>query len=476
MTRHDSRAPAPTRVASFFALRTIAWLAFAPALVSCSKPADAPAQAPSHPGVTVAHPLKHFTVTWDRFTGRLQAVRSVEIRAQVSGYLDSIHFAEGQIVRRGDLLFTIDPRPYAAALAHAEAERSEATARVAQSEAALTQAQAEERAAESVLSLARNRLDRAERAAETNAVAGETVDIRASELSQADAAKQATTARVAAAEAAIATAKAGIETAEASIVSARIDLDFTSVRAPITGRIGQRLVHEGNLVRGGAVGTTLLTTIVSIDPIHCYFDADEQELLRYTRLAMSGERKSSRDVRNPVYLALQDEKGHPHLGQMDFVDNQIDPGTGTIRGRAIFPNPDGLLIPGLFATVRLAGSARQQVLLVPDAAILTDQSERLVYVVGAGEVVERRTIELGPIIDGMRSIKAGLDGSERVVIRGLQRVRPGSVVTPTLESIEGDRKDDGLPDDYSPVPRENWLTIDPAIGEASPANGVEQSK
>lgn len=440
-------------------------LALVAATNGCSKHDAGGAPPPGKPGVTVATPLVRSTVTWDRFTGRMQAVRSVEIRARVSGYLDSIHFGEGALVNKGDLLFSIDARPFEAALARAEAEKEEATARVAQAEAALVQSEAEQRAADSVSVLAKTRLERAERAAETNAVAKETVDIRASELQQADAALQAATARIKASQAAIATAKAGIATAEASVSSARIDLDFTKIRAPITGRIGQRLVNEGNLVQGGAAGSTLLTTIVSIDPIHCVFDADEQELLKYTRLAQTGERLSSREVKNPVYLALADEKGYPHLGHMDFVDNQLDSGTGTIRGRAIFPNPDGTLLPGLFATVRLPGGSRHEVVLVPDEAILTDQSDRLVYVLGDGDVIDRRVVELGPMIDGLRSIKTGVAKTDRVVIRGLQRVRPGVAVTAKVETLEAQAHDDGLPDDYSPVPREKWLSIDPPDGD-----------
>lgn len=435
---------------------------------SCWKSAEPPAAAPAKPSVGVAVPLVRKTVTWDRFTGRVQAVRSVEIRARVSGYLDAIHFAEGQIVAEGDPLFTIDPRPYRAALASAQAQKAEAIAGVAQAEATLAQAHAEERAATSVEALARVRLERAERAAKSDAIAGETVDIRASELAQAIAAKEAVIARIAAAEASIATAKAMIATADAAIERAQLDVTFTDIRAPITGRIGQRFVHEGNLVQGGAAGTTLLTTIVSTDPIHCVFEANEQEFLAYTRLALSGERQSSRAVKNPVLLALQDEKGYPHTGHMDFVDNQLDPNSGTMSGRAIFPNADGVLHPGMFATVRLQRSASRDFILVPDEAILTDQSDRLVYVVGDGDVVERRVVVLGPIVDGLRAIESGLDPATRVVIRGLQRVRPGTAVTPTVESLESWLVDDGLPDEATPVPKERWLSIDATQQDGAP--------
>lgn len=436
-------------------------------LPACSKHAPAPPAAPGPVPITAATPLVRPAVIWDRYIGRLAAVHYVEIRARVSGYLESIHFSEGQLVTPGDLLFVIDPRPFEAELARANATRAEAVARVAQAEAALVQSEAEQHATAAVLALAKSRLERAERAAESNAVAKETVDIRTSELLQADAALSASNARITAAKAAIETARAGIATADAAVRGAQIDLDFTRIEAPIAGRIGQRLVNQGNLVQGGAAGLTLLTTIVSLDPIHCYFDANEQEFLRYVRLAQSGTRQSSREVRNPIYMALQDEQGYPHAGHMDFVDNQLDPNTGTMRGRAIFPNPDGLLTPGLFATLRLPGSPRHDVVLVPDEAILTDQSERLVYVLGDGDVVERRVVALGPMIRGLRSITAGLSGSDRVVIRGLQRVRPGAVAAPTMETLTARDIDEGLPDDYVPVPKEKWLSIEPA----APATG-----
>ncbi len=418
--------------------------------------------APPAPAVevSVTRPLRKATVVWDRYVGRLEAVRHVDVRARVSGHLDSIHFSEGQVVAKGDLLFVIDPRPFEAVLAGARADRSQAEARVTQAQADLSLARADRRAAESVLTLAKNRLERAERAVATEAVARETVDIRTSEVLQAEAAVEASDARIDAARAAIETANAGILTADASIESASIDLDFTRVHAPISGRIGQRLVTQGNLVQGGSLGATLLTTIVSIDPIHCYFDADEREFLRYSRLARDGTRESSRDVRNPVYVALQDESGYPHLGHMDFVDNQLDPDTGTMRGRAILANPDGFLTPGMFATVRLPASPRHEVLLIPDACIVTDQSERIVFLVDDAGVVVRRTVTLGPIIHGLRSIEAGLDGSERVVTRGVQKISAGAAVRAVEETVEIDATDDGLPDDYAPLPPDQWLSVD----------------
>jgi RND family efflux transporter MFP subunit len=448
-------------------------------LAGCGDREAPAAAAMAPPKVTVALPLRRATVTWDRYVGRLEAVREVEIRARVSGYLDAIHFDEGQIVTAGDLLYEIDARPFEAELARARALGSEAKARVAEAAAALARAEAERKASDAVLALARNRLERARLAAESNAVARETVDIRESELLQADAANLAAAARIEAARAAIESATAAVATAAAAIESAQIDLDYTRIEAPITGRIGQRLVHEGNLVIGGAISTTLLTTIVSIDPIHCYFEADEQEYLKYTRLAMTGARESSRLAKNPVYVALQDEVGYPHVGHMDFVDNRLDAATGTMRARAILGNADGSLVPGLFVTLRLPGSARREVVLVPDAAIATDQSERLVFVVGDGDVVARRVVTLGPMIDGLRAIESGLEGDERVVIRGLQRIQDGVVVAPSLESIAAEPVEDGLPDDYAPLPKERWLSIDDPAKRpagAAPAAGREGEK
>ena len=421
--------------------------------------------------VTVAKPVQQQLVEWDRFVGRLEACDSVEIRARVSGYLESVHFTEGEIVEKGDLLFVIDRRPYEAEVAQAEAEvgrrraelkvsmasEKEATARLAAVKARKSQL-------ESQRSLAQKRLERAQRAAKTDAIAAEQLDVRTSELSQAQAAIEGVDADIAAAEAAIATAqasvvtsKAAITTAEAALESAKIDLGFCRIEAPIGGRIGREFVNVGNLVMGGAGGSTLLTTIVSIDPIHCYFEATEQQMLRYLRLDRNGGRESSRKVKNPVYIALVDEEGYPHRGHMDFVDNRVDTGTGTIRSRAIFRNPDGLLVPGAFAILRLPGTAPRDCLLLPETAILADQADRFVWVsVGDGQV-QRRSLELGPKIDGMRIIRSGITADDLVVVNGLQRIRPGAPVAPQETKLEKIERTDGLPNDYVPVPESEWI-------------------
>src|SRR5262249_4088065 len=334
--------------------------------------------APPPPKVTVSRPLDREIVEWDEYTGRLQATDSLEVRARVSGYLESIHFADGAMVKEGDLLFVIDPRPYEAELARAQADVESAKARVAVAGGELT---------------------------------------RSKSLLPSHAASQEQTQ----------TRNANAQRAAAAVTAAALNVEFTHVKAPMAGRVGRHLVSEGNLVQGGA-NPTLLTTIVALDPIHCYFEADERAYLKYSRLAKSGERPSSRDVNNPVEIELADEQGFPHKGWMDFVDNQFDVGTGTMVGRALIPNPDLILSPGLFARVRLVGSGRHRALLLPDDAIGTDQSQTFVWVVDAQGIAQYRRVTLGPLNDGLRIIREGLSPEDRVVVAGTQRVRQGMPV------------------------------------------------
>src|SRR5881397_1239555 len=312
-------------------------LAAALALSSCRQ---APPATPPPPKVKVVQPVAREITEWDEFTARLDAVDSVEVRPRVSGYLQSIHFQDGTIVHKGDLLFLIDPRPYEAALRRTEADVELAKSRLA---------------------LARKNFARAADLLASHAISQEESDIRESNLRQAE---------------------ASVEEALAAVDSTKLDVEFTHVSAPVGGRVGRKLVTEGNLINGG-VGTqgTLLTTIVSLDPIYAYFEADEGSLLKYDRLARTGQRPSSRDYKNPVHVALADEDGFPHEGAMDFVDNQVDRGTGTIVGRALLPNPDLSLIPGLFARLRLPGSGQYRAILLPDEAIGSDQSQKFVYLV-----------------------------------------------------------------------------------------------
>lgn len=395
-------------------------------------------------------------VEWDRYTGRLAAVESVDVRARVSGYLDSIHFNEGQIVKKGQVLYIIDQRPFKAALESANAELASARARRTEAVANVTQAKAQKGQTDAALKLARKQEGRSRLAFRKQAITEDQYDVVKTALDKAEADERSAAAKVTAAEAAIKTAEATIGTANAAVEVAKLDLEFTVIRARVGGRISGYRMTEGNLVSGGSAQGTLLATIVSLDPIHCYFDANERELLKYIRLDRSGRRESSRNARNPVFLALEDETDFPHKGHMDFVDNRIDRNTGTIRGRAIFPNPGYVLTPGMFARVRLPGSASHEAILIPDSAVGTDQTIKFVYIVTGDGKVARRPVELGPLAHGLRIVRRGLKGDEQVIINGLQFVRPGAKVEVETASITPD-KGEGLPDDYTPVPREKWL-------------------
>lgn len=348
------------------------------------------------PAVTVSEPVKRRLVEWDEYTGRFASVERVEIRPRVAGTLDAVHFTDGALVREGERLFTIDPRPYEASVASAQA--------------ALAQSQAR-------LVFARGEVERARELRRTDAVPARTFDQRQQELT---------------------VAQAEILSAEASLQRARLDLDFTEIRSPVAGRVGRAIIRPGNLVAGGvgAGEATHLTTVVTMDPIHLYFDADQTAYLRYQRFAREGFRPSSREQGNPVRAALSDEQGWPHEGRMDFVDNEIDGGTGTIRGRAVFKNPDMLLTPGMFARIRLAGSAEHDALLLPQAALGTDQGRRFVFVVDADGAVRQQEVRLGPIVDGLQIVREGLRPEDRVVVNGLQRVRPGGRVTPEHKPVQ----------------------------------------
>lgn len=357
-------------------------------LAGCEKPP--PQAAPSPPIVTVVQPVARDVVEWDEYIGRLESPASVEVRARVSGYLTKVHFKEGKEVKKGDVLFTIDPRPYQAEFDSAEAGHQRA---------------------ESQAALAKNDADRAKRLVTTKAISEEDFDTKAKTY----------TSMVAA-----------VKSAKAALDSATLNLEFTEIRAPIDGRIGQALVTEGNLVSGGAAGAaaTKLTTIVSLDPLYLYGDADERAILKYIRLSKEGKRDSARDKEIPAEMRLADETGFPHKGYMDFVDNRVDPGTGTIRARGVFPNPGHGLSPGFFGRIRIPGSGKYAALLIPDRAVSSDQAAKFVYVVNAEKKVEFRPVQLGPIIDGLRVVKEGLKPGEMIVVEGLMRVRPGLVVDP----------------------------------------------
>jgi RND family efflux transporter MFP subunit len=346
------------------------------------------------PEVTVSTPLMKELVEWDEFTGRFAAVQRVEIRPRVSGHVETIDFADGELVAAGDRLFTLDSAPFEAALARAEANLADA-------EATLALARVEEQRAEELVG--RNNIPRA------------TYDQRVAERQVA--------------EAAVAAGRAAVQ-------QARIDLDYTTIRAPIAGRISDSRVDVGTLVIANGGTPTLLSTIVSLDPIHFLFDLSEAEYLAYQRAADEGLMLENREGRTPAQLRLIDEEGWPHEGHLDFVDNELLAESATIRARAVFANPDRLFTPGLFARVRIPGSPLYPAMLIPDAAISAQQAARLVMVVGADDTIEQREIRPGPREFGLRVVRSGLEPDERIVINGLTRVRPGAAVTPVPGTIE----------------------------------------
>jgi RND family efflux transporter MFP subunit len=331
---------------------------------------------------------------WDEYTGRFEATERVDVRARVNGYLDSIHFRDGAIVTLGDLLFVIDPRPYEAVLEGARADVVRAQTRV---------------------ELAATDFARGEALFAIRGISQEEFDRRVQAHKEAEAA---------------------LIVARAAERSAALDVEFTRVRAPIGGRISRNFVSVGNVISGGEAGSTLLTTIVAIDPIQFTFDVSESDLLKYNRLNASGERRTSRDAATPVRIRLLDEPTFTHVGKMDFVDNEVDAATGTIRGRALVANPRGFLTPGQFGRLQLLGSGEFEALLVPDTAILSDQSQRFVWTLGKDDVPEPRVVEPGTLERGLRIVRAGLQRDDRIVINGMQRVRPGARVTPTSGRIE----------------------------------------
>jgi len=360
-------------------------------LSACSDDKSSQAVAPPPAAqVTVAKPVKKLVSDYDEYVGRFLAVDFVEVRARVSGYLDSIHFVDGQMVKAGDQLFTIDRRPFQAALE--------------QSKASVVQAQAN-------LAFAVSDLERGESLIRGTTITQQTLDQRIQ------------TKRV---------AEATVTAQEAATRQAELDLEFTQLAAPISGRIGDRRVSIGNLVTGGTTGTTtLLATIVSVDPIRFEFTMDEASYLRYLRAASAGQANSvDRGMRLPTKLKLIDEKDFVHEGRIDFVDNAIDRSSGTIRGRAVFSNPDGQLTPGMFGRIRISASPPAEALLVPDSAVGTEQVRKFVYAVGSDNVAKPKYVTLGPVVDGLRVITAGLNPDDLVIVNGLMRIRPGAKVAP----------------------------------------------
>ena len=377
----------------------LAVIAAAGTLSACkdAPPAAAAGGAAPLPQVTVAEPLIRPIVDWDGYIGQFQAVERVEVRPRVSGYLVDVHFEEGQLVDKGQLLFTIDPRPF---------------------EAALDQARGREAAALARLENARAELERARGLVEIRAVSREEVE---------------------ALEAAARTAEADLAAARAEVRARSLDLEFTRVVAPIAGRASYRRVDRGNAVKAD---DTVLTTIVSVDPIHFVFQGAESLYLKYKR-AEIGDKRIAR-------IRLQDEDDYRWVGELDFLDNSIDPGSGTIRGRAVVPNPDGFLTPGMFGHMLLQASPEYSGVLLPDSAIATRGADRIVYVVDADGKVSAKVVELGALHEGLRVIRAGISAGDRVVVDGQQRVRPGATVDAVLARLEAPGHD-GAPVAIVPI-------------------------
>jgi RND family efflux transporter MFP subunit len=354
--------------------------------------ADGPSAAnapPAPPAVTVTKPTKRFVTDHDEYVGRFVAVDAIEVRARVSGYLAAIHFKDGQLVGKGDLLFTIDRRPFEAALAQAQANLLQARANLAFAEADLARGQG----------LVRG-----------STITQQTFDQRTQ---------------------AKGVAEASVKAQEAAVRQASLDLEFTELRAPVSGRIGDRRVSAGNLVTGGTTGTTtLLATIASIDPIRFEYTMDEASYLRYMRLAGASAPEQARGLNLPVRLKLIDEATFGHEGKTDFVDNAIDRSTGTIRGRAEFRNADGTLMPGMFGRIQVPGAPPSETLLVPDVAVGTEQVRKFVLVVDSDNVARPKYVTLGSLVEGLRVVSAGLEPDDRIIVNGLMRARPGTKVTP----------------------------------------------
>src|SRR5215211_4097448 len=363
------------------------------ALAGC---ADKPAPAPPPPAVTVAPVLQRDVAEWDEFSGRLEAVDQVEIQPRVDGFIRRVNFTEGREVRKGEVLFEIDPRPYQADLDRAQAQLEQAR---------------------TAADLANREVARAEKLVKVQAISREEFDSRTS---------------------AQANTVAAVRAAEAAVATARLNINWTAVRSPIAGRVSRAEVTEGNLVQAGPPDATLLTTVVSLDSMYLYFDSDEQTYLRYSGRAAAAGNRGWRDARFPVYLGLANETGFPHEGRLDFVDNRIDPASGTIRTRAIFSNKDRRFTPGLFARVKLVGDQRTPALLVRDAAIGTDQDRKFVLILGKGDSLEYRPVEIGRLNDGLRIVRSGVQAGEKVVVNGLMRVRPGMKVTPKVVAMVPD--------------------------------------
>jgi membrane fusion protein, multidrug efflux system len=385
-TEQSTRSARMADIRPFYGLSPIL-IVLAGLLAGCGEK-QAPQAAAAAPPVTVAQPVKRTVTDWDEFTGRFDAVQQVQVRPRVGGFITAVEFRDGAFVGAGDLLYLIDARPFEAVATQAEGQLSDARAKV---------------------ELAKRELDRALTLQQSQNVADNIVDQRRQALQAARAAET---------------------QADGVLKAAQLNVEFTHVTAPIGGRVSRHLVDVGNLVQGSEGSSTLLTSIVSLDPIYVYFDIDEATYLKYNRLWFEGKRPSSRDTPNPVEVTLTGETKPSRNGTINFLDNQLDVSTGTLRGRAVIPNQDLSILPGQFGRVRLIASAPYEALLVPDAAIATDQARKIVFVVKDDNTVEAKPVTLGPLDEGLRVVRDGLKPEDRVIVDGLQRARVGAKVTP----------------------------------------------
>jgi len=335
-------------------------------------------------------------VDWEEYTGHLQSPQTANVAARISGFIEEVPFQEGALVHKGDVLFVIDDRPFKADLDNRRANVQKDEAQV---------------------NLAQSQLNRSQKLLKTNVVDQQDLDTNTSGYQQ---------------------ALAQLAADQAAAETSQLNLEWTQVTAPIDGRISRMNVTVGNLINGGAGQATLLTTIVSVDPVYCYVSVPERAFLKYQAFAAKEKHASVSAAKIPCYIQLENETDYPHKGYIDFIDNSLDTNTGTIQVRGVIPNPTGTLTPGLFARMRVAGSGRYKALLVPEEAIGTDQNERFLLVVGQDDVVEARPVELGTLFGSLRSIVAGLQPGERVVVNGLQMARPGAKVSPQEAPIPDD--------------------------------------